>query len=102
MLLGCGEQFPLLLWNDVRNNNDHTGVERFFAVKVKEVGAVVRDERVLPLADYAHKLPIFQAAEAVVTDMVRAVARRMDDRDKGCVKAFVNQKLHVGVAVLRR
>jgi hypothetical protein len=37
-----------------------------------------------------------------VTDMVRGVARRMGDGDKGRVQAFVNQKLHVGVAILRR
>ena len=85
----------------VRKNNDHASVKRLFAVKVKEVGAVVGDERVLLLTDNAHKLPIFQAAEPTVIDMVRRVARRMRNGHKGCVQAFVDQKLHVGVAGFR-
>jgi hypothetical protein len=39
---------------------------------------------------------------STVTDMVCAVARRMGDGNKGCVKAFVNQKLHVDPAIFRR
>jgi hypothetical protein len=54
------------------------------------------------LADDPHKLPIFQAAESAVTYMVCVVARRMGDGNKGCVQTFVNQKLHVGVAIFRR
>ena len=102
MLQGCGKKFLLLQRDHIGNNDDHSGVERFLAVEIQEIGAIVGDERALLLADYAHKLPIFQAAESTVTDMVRAVARRMGDGDKGCVQAFVNQKLHVGVAVFRR
>jgi len=82
--------------------DDHAGVERFLAVEIKKIGAIVGDECVILLADCAHKLPIFQTAESTVTDMVRAVARRMGDGHKRCVQAFVNQKLHVGVAVFRR
>ena len=84
------------------NDDDHTGVERFFAVEIKKVGAIVGDERVLLLADDAHKLPVLQPAESTVTDMICAVARRMRNGDKGCVQTFVNQKLHVGVAIFRR
>jgi hypothetical protein len=102
MLQGCGKKFLLLQRDHIGNNDDHTGVERFLAVEIKKIGAIVGDERVLLLAYYAHKLPIFQAAESTMTDMVRAVARRMGDGDKGRVQAFVNQKLHVGVAVFRR
>ena len=61
-------------------------------MQIKKIGAIVGDERVLLLPDYAHNLPIFQAAKSTVTDMVRAVACRMGDGNKGCVQAFVNQK----------
>jgi hypothetical protein len=44
----------------------------------------------------------FESTESAVTDMVCAMARRMGDGDKGCMQAFVNQKLHVGVAIFRR
>ena len=102
MLQGCGKKFALLQWDDVRHDDDYTRMERFFAVETKKVGAIVGDERVLLLADDPHKLPIFQSAESAVTDMVRAVARRMSDGNKGCVQALVNQQLHVGVATFRR
>lgn len=102
MLQGCGEKFALLQRNHVGNNNDHASVERFSAVEIEKVGAIVGDERVFVLPDNADKLPILQAAESTMTDMVGAVARQMGDGDKGCVQAFVNQKLHVGVAVFRR
>lgn len=102
MFQGCGEKFALLRRDHVGKDNDHAGVERFLAVEIKKIGAIVGDERVLLLPYYSHKLPIFQAAESAVTDMVRAVARRMGDGDQGRVQAFVNQKLHVGVAVFRR
>lgn len=46
--------------------------------------------------------PVFQAAESAVTYMVRSVARRMGDTYKRSMKAFVYQKLHVGVAIFRR
>jgi hypothetical protein len=101
VLQGCGEKFALLRRNYVGNDNDHASMERFVAVEIKKVGAVVGDERVLLLADNAHKLPIFQAAESTVTDMVCAVARRMRNGDKGCVQAFVNQKLDAGFAISR-
>lgn len=99
---GYGKKLLLLQRDHIGNNDDHAGMEQFLAVEIKKIGAIVGDERVLLLADYAHKLPIFQPAESTVTDMVRAVARRMGDGDKGRVQAFVNQKLHVGVAILRR
>jgi hypothetical protein len=102
MLQGCSEKFALLRGGNIGHDDDYAGVQGLFAVKVKKVGAIVGDERVLLLADNAHKLPIFQAAESTVTDMVCAVARRMRNGDKGCVQAFVNQKLHVGVAIFRR
>jgi hypothetical protein len=70
MLQCCGQKFALLQRNDVGDDNDHTGVERFFAVQIKEVGAIVGDKRVLLLADDPHKLPIFQTAESAVTYMV--------------------------------
>lgn len=102
MLQRCREKFALLQRDHVGNNNDYTSVERLFAVQTKKVGAIVGNERVLLLADYAHKLPVLQPAESTVTDMVCGVARRMRDGDKGCVKALINQKLHVGVAIFRR
>jgi hypothetical protein len=102
MLQGCREEFSLLERDHVGNNNDHASVERLFAVEIKKVGAIVGDERILLLADDSHKLPVFQSAESAVTDMVCAVARRMGDADKGCVQAFVNQKLHLGVATFLR
>ena len=77
-------------------------MEWLFAVQTKKVGAIVGDERVLLLADDAHKLPVLEPAESTVTNMVCAVARGMGDADKRCVQAFVNQKLHAGVAVFRR
>jgi hypothetical protein len=102
VLQGYGKKLLLLQRDHIGNYDDHAGVEQFLAVETKKIGAIVGDERVLLLADYAHKLPIFQAAESTVTDMVRAVARRMGDGDKRRMKSFVNQKLHVGVAILRR
>jgi hypothetical protein len=75
MLEGYSEKFALLQRDHVGNNNDDASVKRFFAVQIKEVGAIVRDERVLLLANNTHKLPIFQAAESTVADMVCAVAR---------------------------
>ncbi len=98
VLQGCCEEFSLLRRDDIRNDNDHACVERFFAVQIKEVGAIVGDERVLFLADDSHKLPIFKPAESTVTDMACAVARRMGDSDKRCVKAFIDQELHVDLA----
>jgi hypothetical protein len=62
-------------------------VERFFAVQIEKVGAIVGDERVLLLADDSHQLPAFQAAESAVTYLVRGVARRMGDAYKRCMKA---------------
>jgi hypothetical protein len=77
-------------------------VERFFAVEIKKIRAIVGDERILLLADDSHKLPIFESTESAVTDMVCAMARRMRNGDKGSMQAFVNQKLHVGLAIFRR
>lgn len=39
-------------------DDDYTGMERFFAMEIEEVGAIVGDKRVLLLADNAHQLPI--------------------------------------------
>jgi hypothetical protein len=36
-----------------------------------------------------------------VTDMVCAVTRRMGNGDEGSVQAFINEELHVGVAIWR-
>ena len=69
MLQCCGEKFALLQRDDVRNDNDHTRVEPFFAVEIKEVGAIVGDECVLLLADDPHKLPVFEPPESAVTYM---------------------------------
>src|ERR1700730_6298702 len=101
VLQGYPEELALLHRDDVGHDNDHASVERLFAVQIKKVAAVVGDDRILLLADDTHKLPIFQAAESTVADMVCAVARGVGDADKGCVQAFVNQKLHVGEAVFR-
>jgi len=101
MLQGGGEEFALLRRNYVGNDNDHASVEWFSAVEIEKVGAIVGDERVFLLPDNANELPILQAAESTMTDMVCAVASRMSEGDKGCVQAFVNQKLHVGVAGVR-
>ena len=92
----------LLQRDHVGNNNDHASVEGLVAVQTKKVGAIVGDERVFLLADDSHQLPVFQAAESAVTYMVRSVARRMGDTYKRSMKAFVYQKLHVGVAIFRR
>lgn len=92
------KEISLLRRNDVGHDDDYASVERLLTVEIKKVGAVVGDKRVLLLADDTHKLPIFQSAQSTVTDMVCAVARRIGDGGKGCVQAFVNQKLHVGVA----
>jgi hypothetical protein len=51
-------------------------------VEIKTVGAIVGDERVLLLADDTHELPILQAAESKVTDMVCTVAPSMGDADE--------------------
>jgi hypothetical protein len=58
MLQGCGEEFALLHWNNVGNDDDYASVERFFAVEVEKVGAIVGDERVLLFAHDPHQLPI--------------------------------------------
>ena len=102
MLQGYHKEFALLHRDDVGNYNDHASMERFVAVEIKKVGAIVGDERVLLLADDSHQLPVFQAAESAVTYMVRGVARRTGDTYKRCMKAFVYQKLHVGVAIFLR
>ena len=101
-MLQCrGEKLTLLQRDHIGNNNDNASVERFFSVEIKKIGAVVGDERVLLVADDPHKLPILQSAESAVTDMVCAVTRRMGNGDEGSVQAFINEKLHVGVAIWR-
>ena len=102
MLQSCHKEFALLHRDDVGHDNDHASVKRFFAVQIEKVGAIVGDERVFLLADDSHQLPVFQAAESAVTYMVRGVARRTGDTYKRCMKAFVYQKLHVGVAIFLR
>lgn len=59
VLQGCGKKFSLLQRDHIGNNDDHASVERFFAVEIKKIGAIVGDERILPLADDSHQLPIF-------------------------------------------
>lgn len=43
----------------VLEESDFHDVERFSAVEIKKVGAIVGDERELLVADDEHKLPIF-------------------------------------------
>jgi hypothetical protein len=43
----------------------------------KKVGAVVRNEGLFLLADDLHQLPILQAAEPAMSNMVCRVARRV-------------------------
>jgi hypothetical protein len=75
VLQGCGEEFALLRGNYVGNDNDHACMERFFAVQIKKVGAIVGDAGVFLLADDLHQLPILQAAVSAMSDMVSRVAR---------------------------
>ena len=56
------EQLPLLRGRDVRNNYDQSRVYGFATVKGHKVGAVIRDERVLPLPNEGHELPILVSA----------------------------------------
>jgi hypothetical protein len=75
MLQDRCEKFALLRRDDVGNDNDDAGVERFFAMQIKKVGAIVGDKGVLLLADDLHQLPILQAAETAMRDVVSRVAR---------------------------
>src|SRR5215471_6695250 len=72
--------------DDVGNDNDHTCMERFLTVQIKKVGAIVGDEGVFLLADDLHQLPILQAAESAMSDVVSRVARCVSYGDEGCVK----------------
>jgi hypothetical protein len=76
-------------------------MERFFAVQSKKVGATVGDEGVFVLADDLPSGRRVRDVTYVSGRSVGRVARCVRDGDKGCVKALVDQKLHVGLAMSR-
>jgi hypothetical protein len=67
------EEFPLTERGDIGNNNDHSGMQRFFSMELKEIGAIVRYERIFVLADGGHEFPVFRTAQTEIVDMIRHV-----------------------------
>jgi hypothetical protein len=50
---------------------NHASVERFVAVQIKKVGAIVGDKGLFLVADDRRQLPVLQAAESAVSDVKR-------------------------------
>ena len=73
-----------------------------FSIERDKVRQVVRHERVFLLPNYRHQLPVLQASESSIVNMIRGVTRGICDPDKRCVKAFVNQKFHFDLALRLR
>lgn len=84
---------PLLGRSHVGNDNDHARVQGLLPVKGQKVGAIIRDERVLLLADDSHELPILGTAESSVDDMVGDVAGGVGYFHQRGVETLVDQEL---------
>src|ERR1700736_4719604 len=66
----------------------------FLSVKRGEIGAVVRDERVILPADSSHQLPIPLSAKSKEVHVFTRVAGNLRHGDERRVKALIDQELH--------
>jgi hypothetical protein len=57
------EEIALARRNNVRKDNDRSGMELFLSVECSEIRAVVRNKRVILSADPSHQLPILVPAK---------------------------------------
>jgi len=88
------EQFLLMGWFYVRDNNDHSRMQKLFPVKAKKVATIVGYEGVVPFANHGHELPIFRTAKTHIDNVIRQVPRLMRQPHQGSVQALIDQKLH--------
>ena len=75
------EELSLTRWRYIRNDDHQAGVECFLLVKGEEVESVVRDERIVPVDDQFHQLPVFGTAEAEIVHMIRYLSTAMRQFD---------------------
>src|SRR5665647_220846 len=55
------EESTLPHWNNVRNDDDQSGVEAFPTIKRREIGPIICHKRILLVTDSGHQLPILVA-----------------------------------------
>jgi hypothetical protein len=77
------EQFTLIERYDVRNDYDHSCVQRFLSMKNQKIGTTVRYKRVVP-ANCGHELPVFRAAKTKIVNKVGNMTGRMRDLNQRC------------------
>lgn len=95
------EEFSLTNRRDIRNKNDHSGMQRFAFMKRKKIRTIVRYKRVVLLSDGGYELPVFRATETEIIDMVCCVTRRVRQFNQGGMQALVDQQLHCRSATAR-
>ena len=79
------EQFTLIERYDVRNDYDHSCVQRFLSMKNQKIGTIVRYKRVVVLANCGHELPVFRAAKTKIVNMVGNMTGRMSNLNQRCM-----------------
>ena len=70
---------------DIRNDYDHSCVQRLLSMKNQKIGTIVRYKRVVVLANCGHELPVFRAAKTKIVNMVGNMTGRMSNLNQRCV-----------------
>lgn len=62
MLEYCAKELLLeIRSSDIGDDDDHSGMQHFLSMKIKEIRTIVRYECVVILKDSGHEFPILQA-----------------------------------------